>query len=353
MKKVLVWGLTNNRAGTEAVIVNYASRAQDTSFDFLCYEAPLNHWEKLDRNGNRYFVIPSKIKNPIAYRAAFSQFMNEHNGEYDALWFNVNDAANVDPLKYALKHGIGRRIVHMHNSQVANSLLTRSFHALNKRKLVGLSTECWACSDAAASFLGSTGNVRIVANAIDVDTVSFSPEKRSIVRAKLGLDDAFVVGSVGRLTPQKDPGFLVEILPALVEERENAHLLFVGTGELEGMLREKSEMLGVAERVHLVGSQEDMQAYLSACDAYAQPSRYEGFGISVLEAQFNGLPCTVSDAVPHEVDITNAIEHIPTAEVDAWVKALCSRDRTGVSLLDRARRYDAHVLGDSIDELFS
>ena len=340
-KRVLVWGLTNNRAGTEAAIVNYASRVDDVAFDFLCYEAPLVHWEKLDRSGNRYFVIPSKIKDPLGYTRAIRAFMKEHAREYDALWFNVNDAANVDPLKFAKSYGIPRRIVHMHSSDVANAPLTRFFHGLNKGKLVSLATDYRACSKAAASFLGAGSDTRIVPNVIDVDAVSFSAEKRADLRTELGLDEKRVVGTVGRLVDLKNPAFLLKLMPVLLELDPSIRLVFVGNGVLESELIEQSKTFGIEDKVVFAGQQEDIQAYLSAFDVYVQPSSFEGFGISVLEAQFNGLPCIVSDAVPREVDITTGIEHISLDDERAWVDAILAADRDQVERFERAARYDA------------
>ena len=340
-ERVLVWGLTNNRAGTEAAIVNYASRVDDVAFDFLCYEAPLVHWEKLDRSGNRYFIIPSKIKDPLGYSRAIRAFMKEHAHEYDALWFNVNDAANVDPLKFAKGYGIPKRIVHMHSSDVANAPLTRFFHALNKGKLVSLATDYRACSKAAASFLGAGSDTRIVPNVIDVDAVSFSAEKRVNLRAGSRLEEARIIGTVGRLVELKNPAFLLELMPELLEFDPSIRLVFVGKGDLEASLIERSKTLGIEDKVVFAGQQEDIQAYLSAFDVYVQPSSFEGFGISVLEAQFNGLPCIVSDAVPDEVDITTRIEHIPLDDKHAWIEAILAADRSGVELLERARNYDA------------
>lgn len=352
MKKVLVWGLTNNRAGTEAVIVNYASRIEDISFDFLCYEEPENHWEQLDRNGNRFFVIPSKIKDPLGYYRGISRFMKEHGREYDALWFNVNDAANVDPLKYAVKYGIPKRIVHMHNAHLVDAPLTRFFHRLNRGKLLDLATDFWACSDAAAAFLGHKGNTRIIPNVIDGQRMAFSPEKRAALRTQFGWDDAFVIGSVGRLAYQKHPEFLVELLPRLLERDPRVKLVFVGVGDLAQRLQELGESLRVADSVHLAGSQQDLQGYLSLFDVYAQPSRFEGLGISIVEAQFNGLPCVVSTDVPREVDITTAIEHRSTTDPAAWVDALLAGNRGDVELLPRAQLYDAGSSERSFDGLF-
>ena len=42
-KRILVWGLSNNRAGTEAVICNYVKSLPEVGFDFLCYDVPANH----------------------------------------------------------------------------------------------------------------------------------------------------------------------------------------------------------------------------------------------------------------------------------------------------------------------
>lgn len=352
MKKVLVWGLTNNRAGTEAVIVNYASRAKNVSFDFLCYEEPLNHWEKLNRNGNRYFVIPSKIKDLFHYRPALARFMREHASEYDAFWFNVNDAANIDPLKYAMEYGIPKGIVHMHNSQLSDSFLTRFFHTLNYNGLRRLGTDYWACSESAATFLGHGEGTKIIPNIIDPQDVGFSLAKREELRAKFGLGESLVIGFVGRLTYQKNPGFLVELMPALLERNPRVRLVLVGTGELAEELEKMSISLGIDSAISLVGIQDDLQGFLSAFDVYAQPSRYEGFGISILEAQFNGLPCVVSDAVPSAVDVTGSILHLSTSDKGAWIDALLQADRSTVELLPRARAYDAVEATNMIESLF-
>ena len=101
MKRVLVWGLSNNRAGTEAVIEAYVRAAdpQVYCFDFLCYDEPLNYAGLFSEDGcNRVFQIPIKIKHPFAHRKALKAFMDEHAHEYYAVWFNANDISNIDFL---------------------------------------------------------------------------------------------------------------------------------------------------------------------------------------------------------------------------------------------------------------
>lgn len=352
MKKILVWGLTNNRAGTEAAIVNLASNAHDVSFDYLCYEEPLNHWDKLSRNSSRYFVIPSKMKDPVGNHRAMHEFMKQHASEYDAVWFNINEASNIDLLKLADRYNIPKRIVHMHNSQLVDVPLVRLFHGMNIKKLRRLGTDYWACSEAAASFLHPGGAVRVVPNIIDTESIAFSSEKRDRFRKQFDIEGSFVIGSVGRLTNQKDPAFLIALLPSLLEKDPSVRLVLVGDGELRRSLEELCESLGISDKVIFAGIQDDMQACLSAFDVYAQPSRYEGLGISIVEAQFNGLPCVVSDVVPPECKISTGIELVSTNDRDSWVKALLESNRSRTELLPEAEIYDSKNASALLDELF-
>ena len=113
MKRVLVWGLSNNRAGTEAVIEAYVRAAdpQKYSFDFLCYDDPVNYGCLFSGSSyNRVFKLPIKIAHPFRHRKALASFMDEHANEYEAVWFNANDISNIDILLAAEKKGIKHRI---------------------------------------------------------------------------------------------------------------------------------------------------------------------------------------------------------------------------------------------------
>ncbi|RBY74831.1 glycosyl transferase [Blastococcus sp. TF02-09] len=127
-----------------------------------------------------------------------------------------------------------------------------------------------------------------VPNGLDVDALAFDPAARTAVRAGLGIPEgAHVVGAVGRLHPGKRFDVLLDVLaPTLGPDR---HLLVVGEGAereaLTGLARDR----GVAPWVHLPGER-PVATHLSAMDVLASPSRYETFGLAVLEALANGLP---------------------------------------------------------------
>ena len=94
-------------------------------------------------------------------------------------------------------------------------------------------------------------------------------------------------------------------------------MLLLGDGPLQEKIRQKTEILGIAESVVFAGLQKDPAPFYSAMDVFAFPSLWEGLGIVLLEAQYNGLPCVVSDAVPKEVVVSPLLEYSPMS-VDIW-----------------------------------
>lgn len=340
--RVLVWGLSNNRAGTEMVIYNYAKSLPDIAFDFLCYDEPLNFPDLFPAGGkNRYFVIPIKIKRPFAYVRALRRFMREHGHEYSTLWFNVNDVSNIDLLKYAESYGIGRRITHMHNSSIPDKLVTRLFSKLNWAETKRLTTDKWACSQSAGQYLFGESGFRVVPNLVNAEASAFSEAARDSIRASYGIDKAFVVGMVGRLAEQKNPRFVLSLFPDIVALCPNAVLLFVGNGILESALKQQAKELGIEDRVVFAGSQKDVGAFLSAMDVLAVPSLYEGMSLTVLEAQFNGVPCVFSEGIERDSFISLNVVQKPLEDRAGWISSLTSMKRVPGSLIDeQASRFD-------------
>lgn len=75
-------------------------------------------------------------------------------------------------------------------------------------------------------------------------------------------------------------------------------LLLLGSGEREAELRQRAQKLNIASKVIFLGVRSDVADILSASDFFVLSSFAEGFGISALEAQANGLPCFLSSGVP-------------------------------------------------------
>ena len=109
----------------------------------------------------------------------------------------------------------------------------------------------------------------------------------------------FHILTIGRLTYYKGHVFLLEAMAALQEQGIKAKLDIVGTGELAETLRKRSERLGLTDQVKFKGavSEEQLEGMLSKADALCLPSieRTEAFGVVLLEAMRQGIPCVVTD----------------------------------------------------------
>lgn len=131
--------------------------------------------------------------------------------------------------------------------------------------------------------------ISVIPNGIDTEALAFDPDARARTRAQFGIaPDAFVIGTLGRLDPNKRIDMIIEAAAPLLGER--SVLLIVGRGETMESDKAAAAKAGVADRVIFAGFQLDSTAMLSAFDVYVMASVQETFGIAALEAMANGLP---------------------------------------------------------------
>ena len=308
MKRILVFGMTENPGGVESFLINYYRHIDRNKiqFDFLCNTHELVAYEEeLIALGGRVFHITARSKNRNLYKKQLKEVFEKHSKEWSAIWVNVCSLANIDYLKLAKKYGINKRIIHSHNSQNMDNTLRGFLHKWNKKRIDDYATDFWACSEDAAKWFYKDdvlSKAVIIHNAIDVTRLSFDEEKRKEIRAKIGVDDQFVVGNIGRLHFQKNQEFVLDIFAQFLKLYSNAKLVLVGQGEDEKKLKRKCELLGIVDSVLFAGVQSDIGAWLSAFDVFLFPSVFEGLSIVALEAQANGVPSVASlGVIPKEV----------------------------------------------------
>ena len=122
------------------------------------------------------------------------------------------------------------------------------------------------------------------------------PERFSIRRGPA--HRPFRLVQISRLRhDKKGQDFLLDRVAALLARGFDLDLTFIGDGESRAMLEQKISGLGLSERVHILGnrSQEHIAQHLCDYDLLVQPSRFEGFGLTVAEAMAAGVPVLVSD----------------------------------------------------------
>jgi glycosyltransferase involved in cell wall biosynthesis len=153
-----------------------------------------------------------------------------------------------------------------------------------------------------------------------VDCSSFLPptaEERKSAREKLGLPEgAVILGSMGRLSAQKDPQTLYQAFAMARQRGADIYLLHVGRGDLEQEVSELAGRLQIKDRITRVPYLERPLDFYSAVDALIMTSRYEGFWpMVILEALACDLPI-ISGTGPGTSDIgLAALSHCWTASV--------------------------------------
>ncbi|WP_349616362.1 glycosyltransferase [Azotobacter salinestris] len=134
-------------------------------------------------------------------------------------------------------------------------------------------------------------------NRIDVAALKAAQLDRRAARQALELpEDAWVVGNVGRLHPDKDQATLLRgFAEALPQLPAGSLLAILGSGRLEAELKALAGTLGIDRQVRFLGQTPEARRYFRAFDVFALSSDHEPFGMVLLEAMAAGVPLIATD----------------------------------------------------------
>lgn len=196
--------------------------------------------------------------------------------------------------------------------------------------------------------------ITVIPNGLDFGGLRFDPAKRTEVRAQFGLDpSAFVIGTLGRLDPNKRIDLAIEAAAPLLNDQ--VKMLIIGRGEEMERLQGVAARLGVADHVIFGGYQADMTAMLSAFDLNLTTSRQETFGLSVLEALANGVPvlyttCPALDGI--STDRARQVAGNVRALRDELAKEIEAGVRPRQPVVEVFDRYGIESVATRIDDLY-
>jgi mannosyltransferase len=158
-----------------------------------------------------------------------------------------------------------------------------------------------SASGKAASYL--EGPSTTILHGVDAD--EFAPsEDRKALREKLGLDaDALIVGCFGRLRSQKGTDLFVDAMIRLLPKHPNAQGIIMGgvTRDQESFvddLKARIEAANLTDRLRILPEDKGftIAPWFQASDIYIAPQRWEGFGLTPLEAMSCGVPVVATRA---------------------------------------------------------
>lgn len=354
-----------NHGGIEHFVMNvyrHIDRSK-VQFDFLQrVKTPCVFDEEIMELGGRIFRFQSPDKHPFSSAIFYRGLFKEHPEIKGVHEHRSTLSGFMGCLRAARAAGRTMRIVHSHNSNLMKrygdigNIVERYTDGFNKQVIDSIATDYFACSKAAADWLYAAnprirGLVQVIPNGIDTDRFRFNGKERAHLRAQMGIsEDSIVIGHVGRLTEVKNHRFLLEILSSCCEE--DIYLLLLGTGELEHQIRSRAEVLGIADKVFMMGPRDDIWRYYSAMDVFCMPSLYEGMPVAAIEAQASGLPVVLSDTVSRDTNLGGDVTFLSLRDnARVWAellksKALISADRgAGAEAVNKAG-YDISVTAD-------
>ena len=226
--------------------------------------------------------------------------------------------------------GVPVRIAHAHNAHTGESRsVLRLFYERGMQYLTRLNaTHLLGCSEKACLYVFGRGIIRdprtrVVPDGIDCKRFAFDPVVRENVRAEYGLTGKYVIGHVGHFTPAKNHEKIISVFKTILDRRPDAALLLVGDGELEMEVRERVLQEGMDGHVIFAGAHKDVERFYQAMDVFFFPSRYEGFGMAMIEAQAGGLSCVASDIVPKDTNVDGRCVYLALdAEDSLWADSI-------------------------------
>ena len=258
-------------------------------------------------------------------------------GPYDAVHCHIH-AYSCFAVLAARLEGVPVRIAHSHNviGNDSSPAWARRAYILTARVLLrwfataGLAPSRVALEDLAGRGWRKDPRWGLLPYGIDLAPFR-APAGIESTRAALGIPErALVLGSVGRLTAEKNSEFLLDVLGAVLRSRGDAYLLLVGVGPLRDRLERKARESGFRDRLILAGVRKDVPVLLrDVVDVFVFPSPppprgNEALPIAVVEAQIAGVRSVLSEGVPEEsILLSDLVLQVPTtAGPERWAESV-------------------------------
>ena len=248
---------------------------------------------------------------PIGQKADFIRALRTElkTGGYEVM-HGHHDLVSGLYLAAAVGTPLKKRLVHVHNAD--ESVLTpQPWKQAVLRPL--LRQTCLRLADGIVGISNHTldtfldgsprraGKDRVHYYGIDPAPFLVARSDRAEFRQELGLaEDALILLFAGRMVPEKNPLFAVEVLAEMRKRNPRVVAAFVGSGSMEQAVSDRANELGVGDACRFLGWRSDVPDVMSCCDWFILPrpeKPMEGLGIAVIEAQLAGLRLLLSRGI--------------------------------------------------------
>jgi len=177
--------------------------------------------------------------------------------------------------------------------------------------------------------------VKVLYNGLELDPFLAHP-----LPAQLPQNQKWIIGTAGRLVPQKGQHLLIQAAEYLLKEGKDLEVHIAGEGRLLADLQAQVRSLSLEKRVKFLGFVENMPDFYASLDIFALPSLWEGFGFALAEAMAAGRPIVAFDvsSIPEIVSQGQSGLLSPPGELNPFAKNIGELVEHPQKALDMGRR---------------
>ena len=349
MKKILHILPSLRRGGTETYVMNNFRKTDREMFNYDFYVLTDKYDQFKDEinelGGSIYYCKVKHFRE--RYFLSIIQDLRKHikiNGPYSAVHVHI-DLSNAWFVLGARIAGVKQVISHAHGILTPKDNTISKITVIIKKYINNrFSTIKLACSEEAGiSLYGEKvfkNSGKVVKNGIKVeDFLNVSAKDLLLLREKYCIpSNAFVLGNITRFDSNKNQLFILEIFKSILIKKPNSILILGGPdGGTKEFVQEKSNSLGIAEKVRFIGETDAVNIWLNIFDAYIFPSIREGFGIALLEAQASALNCFVSNTITKNIDMgLDLISFLELSDsAEKWAEAILKNTCNSIREISR------------------
>lgn len=366
--KILLTGVADVHGGTEKVVKNIVSGLyQEYDFNILkTTPKDAAFHEEFKNHGVNELYLPGifGLKSVFKRRNLVKNFLKSN--QVDVLHVNAPTVNSIFFVKAAADVNIPV-IYHLHNSQSSGNarlelFISKVLQNYFAKYILNHATKVVTVSeDAAKSWFGNRyAEVDVLTNGIDSKTLKYTDDSRFKVRKELGVcDEDRVAIMIARLESIKNYPKAIQIMAGLINKGVDRFWI-IGEGSKKNELQQfiSTFETDVSSKIQLLGEKENVSDYLSAADVSILTSKSEGLGLSVIEAQANGLHVVVSEGVPSDVDVTGQVTFMDQDDtLESWREKILQAvnikcDRNSQNKKVQMSTFDSKVFIDKVRSLY-
>ena len=367
MKKIKVLHIVSSlkTGGVEKLLYDtykYTDK-NNYEFNFITHNEPGMIENLLIGENISVYHLINRRKHPILSAVQFYRFLLKKR--FDIIHFHGNFEVLLELIAAKLANH-NNLIIHSHNYKRNLPFLQKIIMSITQRISASLTKVCIGCSVAAGYYgfgnIKRLGNYVTIYNGIEIEKYKFDDNKRFLLRKKLKIEnDEFVIGTIGRLTKQKNLMYLLKVIES-IKSTMKLKVLIVGEGEDYAALRKYVDDNTLNNIVMFLGIRNDVPALLSCFDLFVLTSEYEGLPIVGVEAQAAGLNCIFSNEITQEIRITKNVKFLPITQssISEWsqnikieMKEVAFENKMQRTAVKLQKDFDIKTTADKFMEVYS